>query len=189
MKRSLFAFLVISLAMSGLCQAQNLKIGVVDMKKVFEGYYKTKEAESKLKSKAKTYDDELKSRQTEVDQLKEVLSKLIEEAKNPALTEEVKKQKEDAARKKAQEGQMLFNQLQSLTMTRRKEFGEQNLRIREDILEDIRKEIDAQSKKASFNLVFDKSGNTQNGLPSLLYSSDGYDITSDILKALNAKNK
>jgi outer membrane protein len=82
---------------------------------------------------------------------------------------------------------MLYNQLQSLTMTRRKEFGEQNLRIREDILDDIKKEIEARSKKDSFNLVFDKSGNTQNGLPSLLYSSDSYDITNDILKNLNAK--
>jgi outer membrane protein len=189
MKRSLIAFVALTMAFAGTtyAQGQNLKIAVVDMQKVFDGYFKTKDAEEKLKAKAKTYEDELKSRQGEVEKLKEDFNKLLEETKNPALTEEVKKQKQDAAEKKAQEGRMLLNQYGSLGQTRGKELNEQRARVRADIVEDIRKEIEAKSKKESYSLVFDKSGMTSTGLPPLVYSQESFDITADILKILNAK--
>ena len=191
MKRSVIAFVALVLAFAGAnqaqAQAQNLKIAVIDMQKVFDGYYKTKDAEDKLKAKAKTYEDELKSRQGEVEKLKEDFTKLLEETKNPALTEDVKKQKQDAAEKKAQEGRMLLNQFTSLSQTRGKELNEQRVRVRQDIVDEIRKEIDAKSKKEAYSLVFDKSGMTSTGLPPLLYSLESFEITADIIKNLNAK--
>ena len=189
MKRSIIAFVIFTLAFAGFARAadtQNLKIAVIDMQKVFDGYYKTKDAEEKLKAKAKSYQDELKDREKEVEKLKEDFTKLLEETKNPALTEDVKKQKQDAAEKKAQEGRMLLNQFNSLSNTRGKELNEQRSRVRSDIVADIRKEIDAKSKKESYSLVFDKSGMTSTGLPPLLYSLESFEITTDILKALNA---
>jgi len=191
MKRSVIALVVLTMAFTGAtrvhAQSQNLKIAVIDMQKVFDGYHKTKDAEDKLKAKAKTYEDELKARQGEVEKLKEDFTKLLEETKNPALTDEVKKQRQDAAEKKAQEGRMLLNQFTSLSQTRGKELNEQRLRVRQDIVDDIRKEIDAKSKKESYSLVFDKSGMTSTGLPPLLYSLESFDITPDIIKNLNAK--
>ena len=189
MKRCIIAFVIFTLAFAGFARAadtQNLKIAVIDMQKVFDGYYKTKDAEEKLKAKAKSYQDELKDREKEVEKLKEDFTKLLEETKNPALTEDVKKQKQDAAEKKAQEGRMLLNQFNSLSNTRGKELNEQRSRVRSDIVADIRKEIDAKSKKESYSLVFDKSGMTSTGLPPLLYSLESFEITTDILKALNA---
>ncbi|MBV9462745.1 MAG: OmpH family outer membrane protein [Verrucomicrobiae bacterium] len=168
-------------------QAQNLKVAVVDMQKVFEGYYKTKDNDDKLKSEAKGYESELKAKEDELNKVKTDFTTLLDDVKNPALTDEVKKQKQDAAEKKAQEGRMLQQQYVSLSQQRHKTLAEKQSRIRADIVDDIKKEIDAAAKKNGFTLIFDRSGMTSTGLPPLLYSTDSFDISQDILKALNAK--
>ena len=43
-------------------------------------------------------------------------------------------------------------------------------------------------KAESFDLVFDKSGPSLNGVPIVLYSKDSYEFTNDVVTALN-KNK
>ena len=82
---------------------------------------------------------------------------------------------------------MSQNQYLNLSQARRKELGEQSARVRGDIVEDIKKEIEQKSKKENYSLVFDKAGMTSTGLPPLLYSLDTFDITNDILKSLNSK--
>ncbi len=62
------------------------------------------------------------------------------------------------------------------------------MRMRGGIVDEINKIVEARVKSENFDLVFDKSGPSLNGVPVLLYSRDSFEFTDEVIKALN-KNK
>jgi Skp family chaperone for outer membrane proteins len=65
---------------------------------------------------------------------------------------------------------------------------QQTQRMRQGILKEIKDVILKESRDSGYAMVLDKSGNTANGEPAVIYSQEALDITEDILKILN-KNK
>jgi Skp family chaperone for outer membrane proteins len=57
--------------------------------------------------------------------------------------------------------------------------------MRQTILKEIQDVIDKESRDAGYQLVLDKSGNTANAVPTVLFSQDSLEITDDIIKVLN----
>jgi Skp family chaperone for outer membrane proteins len=62
---------------------------------------------------------------------------------------------------------------------------EQTQRMRMTILKEINEIIAKEAKDSGYQFVFDKSGNTLNGVPSIVYSQDSLEITDAIIKVLN----
>ena len=62
------------------------------------------------------------------------------------------------------------------------------MRMRNGIVEEITKLIQEKVKSDAFDIVLDKSGNSFNGVPLVLYSKEASDFSQDIIVALN-KNK
>jgi outer membrane protein len=148
--------------------AQNLKIGTVDMKKVFESYYKTKDAEAKINEARNSAKKELEDRM-------DVAKKVLEEVKK--LDEEI-----------ASELQGMDREIREFQQNREKQLQEQSVRMRSGIVEEINKVVDAKVKSEQFDLVLDKSGPSLNGVPVVLFSRDTYEFTPEVITALN-KNK
>src|ERR1700739_4629581 len=88
---------IIGLLTLGLCavsQAQaQMKVGTIDMQKVFTAYYKTHDAEDKLKEAQKAYKDELDQRMDAYKRNLDVINKLNEEMNKPELSGASKGQK------------------------------------------------------------------------------------------------
>ena len=61
------------------------------------------------------------------------------------------------------------------------------MRMRESIIKEITDIIMERVKTNSYDLVFDKSGPSMNGVPVVMYSKDGADFTTDVITALNKK--
>jgi Skp family chaperone for outer membrane proteins len=57
--------------------------------------------------------------------------------------------------------------------------------MRETILKEINQVIQYEARKAGYTYIFDKSGNTLNGVPGLVFSEDSTDISDQIIKILN----
>src|SRR3979490_860486 len=94
--------LVIALAMgSATASAQSTKIGTVDMKKVFESYYKTKDAEAKINEARNTAKKELEDRMDVAKKTLDEVKKLDEEIAKPELSKEAKEQKSKVRTEKA----------------------------------------------------------------------------------------
>src|ERR1700693_4178906 len=83
--------------------AQSLKIGTVDMKRVFDSYYKTKDAETKINEQRNNAKKELEDRMDMAKKELEEVKKLDEEINNPALSKELKDQKTKLRSDKATE--------------------------------------------------------------------------------------
>lgn len=181
--------------MAGICMAlltpsaafsQQIKLAAVDMNKVFAEYYKTKNAEAELKTRALGYQKELNDRKTELQKMQDEGKKLQEDAENPAFTDDKKAEKRKLLESKAAEFRLLGQQLSELAQSRERELKEQQNRVRGSIVEEISKVIQEKAKRDGYSLVLDKTGLTLSGVPPFLYVQDTLDITTDIIKALNA---
>ncbi len=61
------------------------------------------------------------------------------------------------------------------------------MRMREGIIKEITDIMMERVKAANYDLVFDKSGPSMNGVPVVMYSKDSADFTTDVITALNKK--
>jgi outer membrane protein len=57
--------------------------------------------------------------------------------------------------------------------------------MRAGIVEEIMKVVGEKVKSDSYDIVFDKSGPSLNGVPIVLYARDPYDFTDAVVTALN----
>jgi hypothetical protein len=59
--------------------------------------------------------------------------------------------------------------------------------MRESIVKEITDVIMDRVKTANYDLVFDKSGPSMNGVNVVIHSKDNMDFTTDVITALNKK--
>lgn len=187
MKNHLLLPLVAVALVFGAAQAsaQSFKLGTVDMKRVFDSYYKTKDAESKINEARNQAKKELEDRMDVAKKTLDEVKKLDEEIANPALSKEAKDQKTKERSSKAQELQTMDREIREFQASREKQLQEQSVRMRAGIVDDINKIVSDRVKAEGFQLVLDKSGPSLNGVPIVLYSLDNYDFTESVITALN----
>jgi len=185
---SLILITALGLATVPQASAQQLKIGTVDMKKVFDGYYKTKDAESKINEQRNAAKKELEDRMDVAKKTLDEVKKLDDDLQNPALSKEEKDRKAKLRSDKATELQNMDREIREFQATREKQLQEQSMRMRAGIVDDIDKVVADRVKAESYNLVFDKSGPSLNGVPIVLFSMESYDFTNEVVSILN-KNR
>ena len=193
MKKYLVLSLVAATAlalMPGTASAQSvtIRIGTVDMKKVFESYYKTKDAESKINEARNNAKKELEDRMDQAKRVLEEVKKLDEDIARPELGKEAKEQKTKVRGEKAGELQTMDREIREFQSSREKQLQEQSVRMRGGIVDEINKVVSDKVKADGYDIVFDRSGPSLNGVPILLYAKESYDFTPDVVTALN-KNK
>ena len=188
MKTTLILTLALAFLGGSSLQAQSLKIGTVDMKKVFESYYKTKDAESKINEARNNAKKELEDRLDSQKKAMDEVQKMNQEIENPALSKEAKEAKTKTRDEKIADLRTMDRENSEFRANREKQLQEQSVRMRSGIVDEINKIVDAKVKAESFDLVFDKSGPSLNGVPIVLYARDSYEFTNDVITALN-KNK
>ena len=97
-----FALALGSLFAPVSAQAQ-LKVGTIDMKSVFDQYYKTKEQEAKINESRTQAKKELDDRMDTFQKAQEEARRLNDEANKPELAEKAKAEKTKALQEKLQE--------------------------------------------------------------------------------------
>jgi outer membrane protein len=186
-KRSIgCASLCVFLYLAGVSLAQaQCKVGVVEMNKIFTGYYKTKDAENKLNDARETARKELEDRMESHKQLLDEINQLNGDVDNLALSATTKADRSKKREDKIQQVRTLENEINDFKNSREKQLQEQAVRMRNQIVEEIMKLIEDRVKIDNYDLVFDKSGQSLGGVQFLLHSKDSMDFSDDILTALN----
>jgi len=186
MKKLLSLTLVSLLVLPVVAWAQgSFKIGTVDMNRTFREYNKTKDAEAKIndaKNQAKKeYDERADSYKKALDDIN-TLNKQLEA---PALSADAKAQKAKERDDKISNIKNMEREITEFRQTRERQLQEQALRMREGIVKEITDVVLERVKTSNLDLVFDKSGNSLNGVPVLMYSRDSVDFTNDVIAVLN----
>jgi outer membrane protein len=178
----------LSLATVTQAQVQAGRSVTVDLNKIFNEYYKTPIASAKLKDTAEQYNKEHDEMLAQYRKQVDELNKLRDEQDKTEYTPEVREQKKKAFQEKIAETQKSQRDIEEYRTSHRQILDQQTQRMRQGILKEINDIIVKEARDAGYAFVFDKSGNTLNGVPTIIYSQDAADITEDIVKILN-KNK
>ena len=162
-----------------------LKIGTVDMQRAFKEYTKTKEAEAKINdaknAARKEYDDRAEDYKKALDEI----NNLNKQLESPALSADRKTQTAKDRDDKIAKIKNMEREISDFRQTRERQLQEQLMRMREGIVKEITDVVMEKVKANNFDLVFDKSGMSINGVPVLMYSHDNIDFTNDIIAVLN----
>jgi len=163
-----------------------MKVGIVDMNKVFTSYFKTKEAETRLNDARAQAKTDLDSRLETLKSNMEEINKLEADTKKPELAAD----KKDAAIKqrdeKINEVRNLDREIGEFRQTRERQLQEQFMRMRGDIVQDIMKVVDSKVKADGYDLVLDSSGLGISQVKVVLYSAPSMDFSDSIISQLNA---
>jgi outer membrane protein len=186
MKKSLSTILALTLAFPIAALAQGtMKIGTVDMQRAFKEYNKTKEAEVKINdaknAAKKEYDDRAESYKKALDDI----NNLNKQLESPALSADKKSQTAKERDDKIANIKNMEREINDFRQTRERQLQEQLMRVREGIVKEISDVVMEKVKANRFDLVFDRSGMSINGVPFLLYAPDNVDFTNDIIAVLN----
>lgn len=188
MKLSLKTVLLFA-SIGGLTFAQTsqaqIKVGVVDMKSLFDNYYKTKEAEQKINEARAQAKKELDERVAAFQKSQEEAQKFRDEATKVELSEAAKAEKGKQLNEKIQALAAMQREVQEFQQTRERQLSEQSVRSRNAVVEDINKVISEKVKAAGYDLVLDKSGQSLNSVGVLIYSRESFDFTADVATELN----
>ena len=148
-----------------LAQAGELKIGYVNLAKVFDNYEKTKASDSALEKKGKQKEAELEGRMNELKKLRQGLELLNDEVKEA----------------KASEIETKSEELQRFRNATARDLRRERDRIAKDILEEIRGMLKEYAEANGFAVILDSR--------SLVFGQHTYDVTEDVLKLLNSRAK
>jgi outer membrane protein len=190
MKKSSLLTMICVFAVSGSLASRahaEMKVGTIDMQKVFTAYYKTHDAEDKLKEAQKAYKDELDQRMDAYKKNLDAINKLNEEMNKPELSGASKDQKAQERDAKIAETKGLEKEISDFRATRERQIQDQLKRMRDGIVEEIMKVVNDQVKAQNYDIVFDRSGFSANNIvPVLLYARDNYDFSESVITKLNA---
>jgi outer membrane protein len=165
----------------GAANAQ-VKIGTVDMNRVFSEYSKTKDAQAKYAEAEKAANDDLNSRVETLKKSMQEISALNADLEKSDSGKEEKVKDRDA---KVAAARVLDREIADFRTAKQKALQDQFLRMRKDIVDDIMKTVNDLVKSKGYDVVFDKSGLSAGAVPVVLYSRDDLDFSSDVIAALN----
>lgn len=162
------------------------KIATVDLKKLFENYYKTKLATADVQQRADELDKDYASMATDLKKRTADYQTMLDSANDQAVSDEERGRRQQAADADLQQLQQSKAAIDQFERQAQITISDQRQRMRDDILQEIKKAVADKAKAAGDTIVFDVSAETVNGTPAILYCAGDNDLTDGVLKELNA---
>jgi outer membrane protein len=185
MKKLVIIALGALLVLPGAASAQSLKVGTVDMNRAFKEYTKTKDAEAKINeaknAAKKEYDDRADAYKKALDDI----NNLNKQLDSSALGADAKTQKAKERDDKIANIKNMEREINEFRQTRERQLQEQALRMREGIVKEITDVVMTKVKASNTDLVFDISGVSLNGVPTIMFARPDMDFTTDVVAQLN----
>ncbi len=168
MKRMLMLVMVV-ISMAGSAWAADTKIGYLDMQQVLNMSEAGKVAKDQLQEKLKKYQEQINLKQADLQKLKNDLEK-----QGMTLNESARAAKEKDYQQKLKDFQRFTKDAEEDLQARDAEFTKK-------ILQTLEKIVQEYGKSNGFMMIFDARA------AGMLYADKSVDLTSEILKALNAE--
>jgi outer membrane protein len=187
MKTSLFSLaLLLILALGSASAPAQPKIATIDLEKVFDRYYKTKQADAVLKERAADFEKTYKGYLDEYEKANEEFKKLLDSANDQAVAADERERRKKQAEAKQIELRQTEQQIRKYGSDSQENLSKEKLRKRDTILRELTEVIVRKAKASSYTLVIDTAAKTINNTPAVLYSNGEYDLSEEVLREVNA---
>ena len=174
------------LVLSSVPAVAQTKIGTVDLRKLFDGYWKTKQAQAALNARKAQLDQDDKALRDDLKKGSDEYQKLLDQANDQAISSDERDRRKTAAADKLKQLQESKNAIDTFERQAQVTLSEQGQRMRENILTEIKAAVATQAKAAGYSLVIDAAAETANATTAVIYTSGENDLTAAVLKQLNA---
>ncbi len=174
----------VAVFLAGSCGAAELKIATADLDKVFTAHPRTQAADAELKKAEGEIEAEMEKMVAEGRTLEEEVSKLREAARSPILTDEARTLKRTEAEDKLTELQEFQLRVRRTQETKLKRLREQVMKTRQGIVDELMVQVVAFAKDEGYDLVLDRSGQTMNMIPLVIYANPELDVTDKLIERL-----
>ncbi len=181
----ILAVLMLAAALGGTASAQS-RIATIDLKRVFDNYWKKKQAESQLQERFADMEKEDKNMLDDYKKVKEEYTGFIADANNQTLSPEERDKRKKSAEDKFRQMKEMEDTIMQYERTMRTTIADQKQRMGSNILKEIRVVVSAKAKAANLSLVVDTSGESVLGAPVVLYTNNENDMTDEVIKQLNS---
>lgn len=161
------------------------KIGVVEMQRLFENYYKAKQLNDQLREAALKMDRGMRELRIELAEANAEAERLKQQAADRAVSVlELGKRKADyeLQRKKVREIEARINAFDKnarVSLQNRQEASRQRL------IEEITKVVEEVADQHDYDFVFDTSAQTLNRTPFIVFGKKAHDLTQTVTEKLN----
>jgi outer membrane protein len=169
------------LAATAFSASAESKIATVDIKKLFNGYYKTKLAQAALDSRKAELGKEIKEMIADLKKNEADYKHLLDQASDLGISADERDKRKQAAEAKAKE---LANARAAIEQFQRQadaQLTDQSTRMSSNVLTDIQKAVSEKAKAGGYTLVLNV-----NAIESVVYASSDCDLTAAVLAQLNA---
>lgn len=176
---------VLSVALTASAQSPT-RVAVIDLKKVFDSYWKTRQADASLKERARQL--ELTRKRMTDDFKKSALDykALLDTANDPVVSATERARRKQTAEQRLTELRELEQSAEQFDAQSRRTLDEQQRVAREGILREIRDKVSVKARQRGYTVVLDTAAETVNQTPVMIFNNGENDITSEIMAELNA---
>jgi outer membrane protein len=182
MHRYIFIILFIFLSITSFV---NAKTGFVNLRELFEGFYKTELAQDQINQQIEEVSFERELRLEDISQIREEIENLRSESRDEKLSEEARKNKRLQLEDRLIEMQEVQKELRDFETLRKKQIDEQNKRMQKGLLDEIQAEIIKYGDENGYDVIIDRSAKSSLGTEIVLFVGLRSDVTAFILQRLN----
>jgi Skp family chaperone for outer membrane proteins len=180
-KSSIFAAVVISAAATLSSFAD---IGVVDMEMLIKMHPRTATDRSILEQYVKDYQADKDDIVASIEKETAVFEELRKAADDVSLSEKALEEKRALAKAQIIKIRQLERKAREMAADRQKQLTSQELRMRQRVVSELRDIVAEVAKKKGLDLVLDNTGLGIGGYSPVIYNSDKYDITDEVIKKM-----
>ena len=172
---------MVLLAATAFSATAQTKVANVDMKKIFNGYWKTKQASSALESRKTELRKEIKDMADGLDKAQTDYKLLLDQSNDQAISADEREKRKQSATSKAKEINNSKVALEQFQRQAEAQLADQSQRMSGNLVTEIQKAVADKAKAGGYTLVLN-SATTE----VVVYSDSAADITDAVLSQLNA---
>lgn len=165
------------------------KVGVINLTKVFDDFWRTKQADLQIKDRLAEFEKMGQSMYEDYKKANEEFGKQVEAANDPALSkEETEKRRKDLDKKRKDILEM-ENNIKQFQGNSQRALMEQRGRVRDSIMRDVRGVVEEKAKAGGYATVLDVSAVSATGTPFVVFTTQTgseSDLSEPVAKALAA---
>ncbi|HEY7490043.1 MAG TPA: OmpH family outer membrane protein [Candidatus Tectomicrobia bacterium] len=170
----------LSIGMAVSAQAQQLKVGVVDLQAVLDNSVRGKVAKDQLKDLSVKLQEEIKQKREFKDKREDELQKMRTEIRSQGLvlSEQARAAKEESFRNKARELKRFIDDTNRFIEDATQEFREKEIRETQRLLLEVRKVVQDVGAQEGYTLILEGNENAA----VVLYFSKPIELTQKVIQ-------
>ena len=190
--RTIFPAVLLLTFLSGSALAQT-KIATVDLQKLFDNYWKTKQAQAAIQDRVAQLAKDDKSMTDDLKKANDEYQQLSQQVNDPVISPDERDRRKQAANDKLKQLNDRKTALDQYEREAQATLNDQRQRMSEKIRAEIQTAINTTAKAGGYAVVLNTAANgitigtATISVPStVIYSASEVDLTADVLKQMNA---